>query len=632
MVMKKTVCLRVLFGSLLVTGLVTISGTSLLLATAAGTGALTGTVTDPSGALIPKATVTVTNNGTQETRTATTGADGNYQFGMLPPGSYRMKFSAKGFAETETSSIAVNVTLTTVLNQRLEIGSQKEVVQVTGGVETVQTQDATIGTLFEDHTIADMPLSTRNYTQLIMLSPGVVANVNNASTFGNGTQDVNVNGSGMSQNTYSMDGVVVSNNFNGGAEQLGTGVGIGIPNPDTIQEFKVQTSNVDASYGRSPGANVNVVTKSGTNALHGDLWEFFRNNDMDANDYFYKQFEASQGHPNAPQVLKQNQFGFTLGGPVKKGKLFFFGSYEGIRQINGITSAGYSPGVNLLPFNDPSDTTGGRDLGNSANYAAYLGSEFCPGGALATASAGTLHPYSGSTLSGTGPQLACDGSNISPVAINILQANESAGKPYIASSTNGLVQTVDYSEPARSTYNQFLVNTDYVISPKHTLGERFFLQSNPQTKYFDCTTVNGGDCLDDAGELELFKDYVATLNLTSVLTNNFVNEARVSFERFYGHGTDVQSLTNCDVGITPISSCSDLITPFTVFGYFATDGAATNAVLTATEPVYVGRSDLLDSPQAHDPRRLRGGARFYNWGFFGQEFEDKCLSGVPPIF
>ena len=190
-------------------------------------------------------------------------------------------------------------------------------------------------------------MSTRNYTQVIDLSPGVVANVATATAVGNGTQDINVNGSGSDQNTYLQDGVMVTNYGSGGAAQSGSYAGIGVPNPDSIQEFKVQTSQYDAAYGQNPGANVNVVTKSGTNQYHGAIWEFNRNNFFNANDFFFKNSERNEDLPNTPPEVKQNQYGGIFGGPIKKDKMFFFGSYQGTRQLNGIGSNGFATGTHF---------------------------------------------------------------------------------------------------------------------------------------------------------------------------------------------------------------------------------------------------------------------------------------------
>jgi len=175
-----------------------------------------------------------------------------------------------------------------------------------------------------------------------------------------------------------MDGVSVTNYASGGAAQSGYFPGIGIPNPDAIQEFKVQTAQYDASCGRNPGASINVVTKSGTNEFHGAAWEFFRNNALDANDFFLKQQQLAAGLANEPQTLRQNQFGGTIGGPVKKDKFFFFGSYQGTRQVNAVGSnglvTGFSAGVSMPPFNNP---CGNRSDGcDGQTYRQYLGSVF----------------------------------------------------------------------------------------------------------------------------------------------------------------------------------------------------------------------------------------------------------------
>ncbi|MGH9716895.1 MAG: carboxypeptidase regulatory-like domain-containing protein, partial [Candidatus Acidiferrales bacterium] len=382
------------------------------------TGALTGTVTDPSGAVVAGATVVATNAGTGQTRSVTTDANGAYKFSLLSPGNYDVKFSAQGFRTAEVPSITVNVTETPVLNHTLEIGSQAQQVTVQSNAQTIQTQNATVGQLVGSHEITALPLSSRNYTQILGLSPGVVNNVASAANFGTGTQDVNVNGSDGQQNNYSMDGASVVNYSSGEAANQYTYGSIAVPNPDSIQEFKVQTAQYDASFGRNPGANVNVVTKGGTNQFHGDLWEFNRNNFFNANEFFLKQQELKPGGSgvNAPQILKQNQFGFTFGGPIKKDKLFFFTSYQGTRQINGIVPQGYSVGVSMPAINDYADVASGicanvRCTGNTAAYQAYLGSTFGVGG-----------PEPQGSIFGAGPAIAADGSNINPVAIAILQA------------------------------------------------------------------------------------------------------------------------------------------------------------------------------------------------------------------
>ena len=201
-----------------------------------------------------------------------------------------------GFKRAEFASITINVTETSVLNCTLEIGAPSETYIVQSETEALQTASATLGTLVNSETITSLPLTGRNYTQILDLSTGVSASVNNATVMGKGTQYTSVNGATPAQNNYQMDGVgILAIGINGSAGDQSTGAGIGIPSPDAIQEFKVQTSTFDASYGRNPGGNVNVVTKSGSNAIHGSVFEFLRNTSLNANPFFY-----NRDNPDAP--------------------------------------------------------------------------------------------------------------------------------------------------------------------------------------------------------------------------------------------------------------------------------------------------------------------------------------------
>ncbi len=563
------------------------------LAQSASTGALSGTVTDPSGGVIVGATVTATSLATGQARSVTTDASGVYKISLLPPGNYSVKFSANGFKTVEVPSVTVNVTETHLLDHALEVGSSTQQVTVESTVETIQAQNATVGGLVSGQTVTELPLSTRNYTQVIDLSPGVVANVATATAVGNGTQDINVNGSGSDQNTYMMDGAVITNYGSGGAAQSGSYAGIGIPNPDSIQEFKVQTSQYDAAYGQNPGANVNVVTKSGTNQYHGAIWEFNRNNVFNANDFFFKNSERGEGLPNKPPEVKQNQFGGTFGGPIKKDKIFIFGSYQGLRQLNGIGSNGFATGitsVSLLPFNEPgvafanarSDQGAGYtiplDYGIQNPLNANFGST-TPGSIIGRpCDASTYRKYLGCAFGGendflsflgfgTATPVANNGSNINQSFINLLKATESIPQVrggfnngyyvpslrYNASGVPSCVATGSCASPTtisqatQANEDQYLLNTDYVLNRKHTFSEKYFFSKDPQTQSFSCL----GGCYPGAPEDARYGSQSLVTKLTSVLTNNLVNEAFFSFQRLFLNVTDGVTVNSCDVNIIP---------------------------------------------------------------------------------
>ena len=336
-----------------------------------------------------------------------------------------MKFEASGFSTATVPSVTVNVTETPVLDQVLTVGSQAQQVEVRGEEEAVQTSSSTLGTVVTSETLTSIPMTTRDYTNLLGLTAGANAGVFDAANMGRGITDIAVNGSTNAQNNFQMDGAPV-NPMIGSAGYIGTGggsfgggnnPGIGTVSPDALEEFKIQTSMFDAGSGRKPGANVNVVTKSGTNQFHGTAFEFFRNTALNANDFFRKiQLPVNGVLENGRQALDQNQFGGVFGGPVKKDKLFFFLSYQETRQKNGISPAGQAtPTLVGIP-------QGAR---NTAAFQAALGAAFCPGG---SATAGT----SGKTSNG-GTQVACNGSNINPVALNILNLKNADGSYFIES-------------------------------------------------------------------------------------------------------------------------------------------------------------------------------------------------------
>jgi Carboxypeptidase regulatory-like domain len=562
-----------------------------MMAQSSGTSGLTGTITDPSGAAVPNVTVTLTSNSTGQVRNTTTGTDGAYKFSLLPPGDYKIRFAASGFKTAEIASIVLNVTETPALDRVLEVGAQTEQVTVEAAAETLQTQSSTLGAVIGQQAVTGLPLSSRNYTQILGLEAGANSNANNATALGKGTLDMAVNGNGTDQNNFQMDGISVVNAFGAGvARDCGIYVGIPIPNPDAIQEFKVQTSTYDASYGRNPGANVNVVTKSGTNSFHGTLFEFFRNSDLDANDFFYNRDTCSTtfaGQSCPHQVLKQNQFGGTFGGPIKKDKLFFFGSYQGTRQRNGIAPGGAS--TPILPPIPAGDRSG-------PGFRAALGAAMCPAN----------HPGNPSYITGFGIfsneiQMDCAGNNISQTALNILNVKLPNGQYYLPGSTTGGFQQVEYSLPSIYTGDQYLANADYLISSKNTLAMRYFFTEDPQQSPFSISNIPGTPVS------SYYANTDSSIKLTTLVTNTFINELHGSVERNIANGHDTAPYTNQQVGITGIVPQETLPPAMVLIGSYNIGGTLAPYVGPATQIQY---GDQIS--WSHGKHNIRAGFE-YEW-------------------
>lgn len=509
----------------------------ILMAQSGSTGALTVNVTDRSGAVVAGATVKVTN-GAAVTRIQTTGGNGSYTFTLLPPGSYEVSISATGFQAVTIPAVTVDVTETAVMNQTLQLGVQAEQVTVTGTVETTQTESSALGSVVSQPVLVTIPLATRNYTQILNLSAGVLTGVTDASAFGRGSQSIYVNGHDDASNSYLMDGVQVSS-YSGSTTEDSAGSYYGsipIPSPDSLQEFKVVTSMYDASIGRNPGASVSLISKTGTNNWHGNLFEFFRNDDLNANTFFANLAGDPRGE------LKQNQYGGTFGGPILKDKFFFFFSYEGTRQLNGVASQGTSSVT--LPAALSSDRS-----------AAALGSEFCHSPTF-PATTGVANPAS--------DQVACNGSNINPVSLALLNAKLPNGT-YMIPSPNVILPSGSgfsyYSIAAPFHEEQVSFNLDYVLSQKNTLSGRYFYAYAPNINEFTSSTEPPGAPRKDVQGNQLFSEKVTTL-----LTSDLVNEAR--FSSYYIRSTRYQLYPQAasSFGVTPALASYDVMPVISITG------------------------------------------------------------------
>jgi hypothetical protein len=472
-----------------------------------------------------------------------------------------MKFAAPGFKTLEIPAVTVSVTETPVLDRVLEVGQQTEALEVQAEAAALQTSNSTLGTTVGSRRVSELPLASRNYTQIIGLSAGASVGVNNAVQFGKGTLDMSVNGNDPGQNNFQMDGVAVNNMANlGSANDGGIYAGIGIPSPDAIQEFKIQTSTYDASYGRNPGANVNVVTKSGTSHFHGSGFEFVRNAQLNANDFFY-----NRDNPNSrttKQTLNQNQFGGVIGGPTRKEKLFFFASYQGTRSRNAVAPQGNSNV--LLPGIPDGDRT-------SPAFVAQLIAANC-------------HFLD----FGSFPALPCSATAISPQARQVLQLKSADGSYYIP-STSGVITQRLFNIPAIYREDQIVANGDYLLNAKNSLAMRYFYSRGPRTVPF-YSVIGGG--LPGAPQQGLYTNHAAALKLTTLATTSLVNEARISFQRLFSQLADSlpSGVAPQNLGITPMEpkqsqapTITFLTNGFTLFGSLDPSYSPTNQIQFADQ-------------------------------------------------
>lgn len=289
------------------------------------TTSLRGTVTDPSGSVVAGATVVLANTESKTERTATTGGDGSYQFLFLVPGNYTLTVSAKGFAQYKQTGLALLVNTPATVSMQLKVGAASEVVSVTSEAPALNLVDASLGNSFGEVQVKQLPLEGRNVPDLLSLQAGVAYTGNRLDIDRDqDTRNGAVNGARSDQSNITLDGVDVNDQSNGYAftSVLPTTL-------DSVQEFRVTTSNYNADQGTGSGAQVALVTKSGTDNFHGSLYEYMRNTFSSANDYFVKSAEVASGQPNVPDKLIRNIFGVSVGGPIKKDRLFFFGELRG---------------------------------------------------------------------------------------------------------------------------------------------------------------------------------------------------------------------------------------------------------------------------------------------------------------
>jgi len=495
-----------------------------------GTGAITGVITDPAGRVVVNATVQAINEATHGTRLGSAAA-GVYRVPLLLPGIYDIVVTVPGFAVKTSRSIQVTVSETTSVNIALTVASVTQSLDVTDA-SVAELESSTLGGLVDDTAIQALPLSSRNYTQVLGLSPGVIVSLPLIVSLGNGTQNVASDGAMPTSNNIQFNGIDANNLAEDSSSTSESAIlGVAIPTPDSIQEFRVQTANFDAAYGRGTGANIDLVGKTGTNNFHGSAWEFVRNNIFNANDFFSKR----NGQPRAD--LKQNQFGAAVGGHILRDRTFFFVAYQRTSQVNGLGGE-QNPVFPLLTAN---------------RSAAALGAQFCPAGHLDS----TGQPATGYITQAGGAQVACDGSNINPVALAVLNSKLPSGQfavpsPQVALPNTGpgasdqlpLGQST-FASPALFHEDQATINLDQVLTNANTLAGRFFYSRAPSTLPF---SPNGAANVPGWPTQALSRNTMFVLADTHQLNPNLVNIARFGYMRFAGSSAVQNPISAQSVG------------------------------------------------------------------------------------
>jgi hypothetical protein len=515
------------------------------------TGSILGTVTDPSGAIIHDANVTLTNEGTNSKLTTTAGTDGDYKFTPVRIGSYTVSASYPGFQTTEVRHVTVNVGAAVVANFTLKPGQVAETVEVTSAAPVLETQDASVGQVINTRNVNNLPLNGRNFTFLAQLAAGV--NSPQADTRGNAASGAfSANGLRPAQNNYMLDGI--DNNSDTVDFLNGTNFVV-LPPVDAIQEFKVQTSDFSAEYGRSGAAVLNATIKSGTNSFHGTAWEFLRNDKFDAADYFENAGGIKKGE------LRLNQFGVSLGGPVIKNKIFFFGDYEGLRRLQGTILTGSVPtlaersGSGNGPFTDFSDLITGQTgvRPDALGRQIPVGTILDPATTRAVTSGG-VDPISGLTATSTGfvrdPFGTCGPSTtaftlagcglnqlppgrLDPHAVQLLNL-------YPNPTTGSVFSNYANSPKLNESRNAFDSRLDLNLSDKNQIFYRFSYVDDPQFIPGIFGGVADGGGFQQGNQTALAQQ--SALAWTHVFSPSVVNVARAGLN--YLHTTRVSPSAN----------------------------------------------------------------------------------------
>jgi hypothetical protein len=505
---------------------------------------LRGTVSDQSGGVVAGAKVTLTNTGTGIARTTDTDKDGNYLFDLVQVGRYKVAVEKSGFNTFVQDGIVLELNQNGRLDPKLKVGQTATTVEVTGNVAQVDTTSAVLGKVEDERAIRDLPLLDRDTLQLGLLQAGVFP-PDQDDTTGN---PFSVSGQRSESLTFLLDG---ANN----TDFLGNNIVVS-PNPDAVEEFKIITNNYDAEYGRTSGGIVNQITKSGTNDFHGDTFEFLRNDVLNARDYF------------APvkSAYRRNVFGGTLGGPVKKDKMFFFVAYQGTRRGEGMTP---SP-VGVLSVPERS--------GNFSDVYTGQSKDFCPNPAPGdpTYDSGQLfNPLQTGATCANGSVLNAPYPN-NQVPVNPVIANYIA--KYLPLPNNGSPNTFTASPLAAINDDQGVVHFDYNLTSKDTISFVYLIDDSRANFPEEGGTISsvtgaqpigsGGTVPLGSGGLETQRNQIGTFTWTHTFSSTRVNEFRFGASRFAStQGVPTDTTTPAALGFTNVTAADPLAPAApTIFG------------------------------------------------------------------
>jgi hypothetical protein len=464
------------------------------------TGRIAGNVKDQHAAAIPGAEVTSASEATGDSRSVSTDETGDYVISLLLPGTYRLSFVASGFKRVVFDEIRVEITETTTVNAILPVGAVSDSVTVSAAVPLIQTDSPQLGRVVDSRVVSALPLATRNITQILSLSPGTATYLPDNTGVGRNTQTISVNGARVTQNNYEVNGI--------DANTMGTAsaVNVAVPAPESVEEFKVQTSLYDATFGRAGGANIQVVTKSGTSTSHGQAYEYLSNDALNANNPFLNAAGASR-----PE-LRRNIFGGTFGGPIRKERAFFFVAYQGTRERNGASLLNsVSSGVLIAP-----------GLTDDRSQATLLS---------------TFHPVLPNGRTATA---------IDPAALALLSAKLPSGAFAIPTPQAGGL----YSGSAVSDFqeDQFNANADFHITAKNTLSAKSFVANGPSTLVLPSFRGTGPN-VPGFGAAQENNVRVIALRDGQVISKNILNEVRLGYNRQFNGFVPEEPLNDADLGI-----------------------------------------------------------------------------------